>query len=159
MSGTTLFGADDTAAGGRVRTVKAISLWQPWASLWACGRKRFETRHWDTLHRGPIAIHAAKRVVTDLDPELAEIVIDEFGGHWAMDLPRGALLATGRLVACHPVANLIVPAEEWAQGNFGPGRYAWELAGLRPLARAVPWRGRQGLFEVPAQLVEEAGAL
>ncbi|MBP0020973.1 MAG: ASCH domain-containing protein, partial [Cyanobacteria bacterium SBLK] len=31
---------------------KAISLWQPWASLIAMGRKKFETRHWSTDYRG-----------------------------------------------------------------------------------------------------------
>jgi hypothetical protein len=41
-------------------TIKAISLWQPWASLMALGLKRHETRHWPTAYRGPIAIHAAK---------------------------------------------------------------------------------------------------
>ena len=39
--------------------MKAITIWQPWASLLACGGKRFETRSWATSYRGPIAIHAA----------------------------------------------------------------------------------------------------
>lgn len=39
---------------------KAISLWQPWASLIAYGVKTIETRSWSTSYRGPIAIHAAK---------------------------------------------------------------------------------------------------
>jgi hypothetical protein len=45
--------------------VKAISLWQPWASLIACGAKPFETRHWappQGLIGQTIAIHAAKKV-------------------------------------------------------------------------------------------------
>lgn len=45
--------------------MKAISLWQPWASLIACGAKPFETRHWAPprdLIGQPIAIHAAKKV-------------------------------------------------------------------------------------------------
>lgn len=48
--------------------MKAISLWQPWASLIACGAKPFETRHWApprALIGQPIAIHAAKRVDRD----------------------------------------------------------------------------------------------
>ncbi|RYX84273.1 ASCH domain-containing protein [bacterium] len=40
--------------------MKAISLWQPWASLIAIGAKRVETRGWSTSYRGPLAIHAAK---------------------------------------------------------------------------------------------------
>jgi len=41
--------------------MKAITLWQPWASLVALGVKTIETRSWATSYRGPIAIHAAKR--------------------------------------------------------------------------------------------------
>lgn len=39
--------------------MKALTVWQPWASLLACGAKQFETRSWATSYRGPIAIHAA----------------------------------------------------------------------------------------------------
>lgn len=45
--------------------MKAISLWQPWASLIACGTKPYETRDWAPprdLIGQTIAIHAAKKV-------------------------------------------------------------------------------------------------
>ena len=45
--------------------MKAISLWQPWASAIAIGEKTIETRSWWTPHRGALAIHAAK---TDTPP-------------------------------------------------------------------------------------------
>lgn len=48
--------------------MKAISLWQPWASLIACGAKPFETRHWappGELIGQRIAIHAAKHLDKD----------------------------------------------------------------------------------------------
>ena len=38
--------------------MKAFTLYQPYASLIACGAKRFETRGWYTHYRGKIAIHA-----------------------------------------------------------------------------------------------------
>lgn len=44
--------------------MKAVSLWQPWASLIACGAKTIETRSWPaprTVVGQRIAIHAAKR--------------------------------------------------------------------------------------------------
>lgn len=41
--------------------MKALTLWQPWASLVALGIKTIETRSWSTQYRGPLAIHAAKR--------------------------------------------------------------------------------------------------
>jgi activating signal cointegrator 1 len=43
--------------------MKALTLWQPWASLVAFGVKTIETRSWSTKYRGPLAIHAAKKTV------------------------------------------------------------------------------------------------
>lgn len=34
--------------------MKAIRLWQPWASLIALGHKTIETRSWPTKYRGPL---------------------------------------------------------------------------------------------------------
>ena len=39
--------------------MKAITIWQPWATLLPLGVKLYETRSWATSYRGPIAIHAA----------------------------------------------------------------------------------------------------
>lgn len=44
---------------GEIR-YRALSLWQPWASLIAVGAKAVETRGWSTPYRGLLAIHAAK---------------------------------------------------------------------------------------------------
>jgi len=43
--------------------IKAISLWQPWASAMALGFKKNETRHWATKYRGPLLIHAAQKII------------------------------------------------------------------------------------------------
>ena len=50
------------------------------------------------------------------------------------------------------------PAGTWerAFGDYAPGRYAWVLADVLPLPRPVPWRGEQGLFEVPDVAIERA---
>lgn len=52
--------------------MKAISLWQPWATLWVLQIKRNETRSWAFPHwyTGSVAIHAAKKkinIYADLD--------------------------------------------------------------------------------------------
>lgn len=60
--------------------MKAISLWQPWASLIACGVKPFETRSWappQHLIGQSIAIHAAKKIDKSA-AEFAEALM--FGG-------------------------------------------------------------------------------
>lgn len=36
--------------------MKALTIWQPWASLIARGVKQYETRSWPTKYRGPIAM-------------------------------------------------------------------------------------------------------
>jgi hypothetical protein len=63
--------------------MKAISLWQPWASLIAAGAKPFETRHWAPPRKligATIAIHAAKKIDKDAI-DLAERVA--YGQHSA----------------------------------------------------------------------------
>jgi len=41
--------------------MKALSLWQPWATLVAMEEKRIETRCWKTDYRGELAIHATMK--------------------------------------------------------------------------------------------------
>lgn len=53
--------------------MKALTVWQPWASLIILGVKPFEFRHWDYRQRLPrlvgqhIAIHAAARPIHPAD--------------------------------------------------------------------------------------------
>jgi hypothetical protein len=86
--------------------MKAITIWQPWASLLAIGAKKYETRSWPTKYRGTIAIHAAKK-----DPcKIPLIGLEKFdaaagteleraglGSTWFL-LPRGKIIATAELV-------------------------------------------------------------
>lgn len=149
--------------------VKAITIWQPWASLIACGAKQFETRSWPTKYRGPIAIHAAKKPFdTDcyLDREL-HVFASALGlpDIYSFEkLPYGAVIATAELVGCHRILNngsgkklsaylqRANYAREYIQGNellFGdwtPGRYAWELQDVKLLATPIPAKGKQGLW-------------
>src|SRR5690242_8554312 len=52
-------------------TIKAISLWQPWASLMAIEAKRNETRGKPWKYQGDVAIHAAKLYWRENVPEYA----------------------------------------------------------------------------------------
>jgi len=135
--------------------MKAISLWQPWASLVSVGAKTYETRHWTTNHRGPLAIHAAKFRIPDLARLLWQ---DEFAAalkclapNCAIVTPRflpfGAIVATCELVDCARVEN-VFPGAETIFGDYTPGRFAWQLARVKRLPTPIPWKGRQGFFEV-----------
>lgn len=52
--------------GGRMCSMKAITVLQPWAWLLASGKKHCETRSWKTYYRGEILIHAGKKDMTDV---------------------------------------------------------------------------------------------
>jgi hypothetical protein len=131
----------------RTGTIKALSLWQPWASLMAAGVKLHETRHWSTRYRGPLAIHAAKTLDVAGAPE--ELCLSVWGVNWCEACPLGAVLAIGRLTRCEPtgwLANDRLTAADEAAGNFAPGRFAWRVEGLSPLIEPIPLIGHQGLF-------------
>ena len=95
-----------------ITVMKAITVWQPWASLWACGAKQFETRPWATKYRGPIAIHAAAmnpfKVIQNLNDDtiaamkasLRTLGLLPRNGDFRY-LPCGAVIATAELVGCH----------------------------------------------------------
>ena len=145
--------------------MKAISLWQPWASLVAAGIKTIETRAWRAVYRGPLAIHAAQRIeVASIPDRLRPICEAAFGADWPDALPAGALVAIAELVGCDGtgvggappdwVAALDYP--ELACGNFAPRHFGWHLAEVRALDPPIPYRGRQGLFDVPDAVVAAA---
>lgn len=141
--------------------MKAVSLWQPWASLCAVGVKRHETRSWSTPYRGLIAIHAAKTI--DRVGAPAGLCARAFGAGWWSDLPAGAVVAVAYLADVLPThkvrAGLTEP--DAAAGNFDAGRFAWRLDSVRPLIDPIPAIGRQGLFNwtPPVDLEANLGAV
>ena len=128
----------------RGNEVRALSLWQPWASLIADGRKRYETRHWSTKYRGPLAIHAAKHIDRD--------ACQMFGYGWRA-IPTGCILCvvelTGCLLMTADMVNVISNQNEseYVAGNWAVGRYAWQMLNPVKLDPPCPIVGRQGLFE------------
>jgi hypothetical protein len=143
-------------------TIRAISLWQPWASLWLSRRKIHETRHWSTDYRGPLVVHAAQKIVRDVDPALAAILVDEFGAGWARQLPTGALIGMVTLTACKliRVSDLgttnAADTDDETCGNWQPGRFAWRADDAVYLPTPIPWKGRQGFFNVTASALSVA---
>ena len=109
--------------------MKAITLWQPWASLLACGAKQYETRSWATNYRGPIAIHAASKSIKSVYKEIFPCSDYEFHPSYFAkkqfcdaikpyglnenEMPTGCITATAELVNCwhivhHPGTNVDV---------------------------------------------------
>lgn len=144
--------------------MKAISLWQPWASLWLSSSKQFETRSWAIRHTGPLLVHAAKREALNamISHELETICVAQFGEDWRRTLPRGALLGCVDIAGVFTTESLRsgekprVPfgSMEDACGNFEPLRFGWCRSHLVTRFKNPPaYRGRQRLFDVPDDIV------
>ncbi len=102
----------------------ALSLIQPYASLIAWGHKRFETRSWQTRHRGPLAIHASARLTANtrlrcseepfriaLQDALLSRGISAPQSHASLRkcLPFGAIVAVCQVVDCYHAEALVGP--------------------------------------------------
>lgn len=130
--------------------MKALTLRQPWASLVAWGFKGIETRSWQTRHRGPLAIHAAKGF---RDFRLTEPLVDclrQIPGYSSLRaLPRGVVLATCTLAVVLPIEDrpLVIAGLEQAFGDYSPGRFAWFLDDVVRLPEPIAARGRLGLWK------------
>ena len=158
--------------------VKAISLWQPWASLVAVGAKKIETRSWSTNYRGPLAIHAAKKWNLELSSMLAmwhvqnglaplvgkplDLSRELWSGVKEEHLPRGAVIAICKLVDCIPTDDLTQKqiGTDKPFGDFSLGRFGWLLEDVQLLPEPIPETGHQGLWNwtPPEGLCFEGGA-
>jgi len=134
--------------------IPAISLWQPWASLYLTPFKPDETRHWP-LPPGKVgqtvAIHGALRPIprAALSHDLVRICNAAFGEGWFHTLPRGAMIGTVRLEASRKILSGMADAGACANyicGDWTPGRYAWPGADKTVFATPIPTVGRQGFF-------------
>ncbi len=128
--------------------VKAISLWQPWASLVVHGLKEYETRSWRTRHRGLLAIHAARRKVTRGEFERFADLLEQIGLSEPGCLPAGAIVGFVEVEEVCEVEEVRgrLSERELALGDYADGRYAWRLARPRWLPRSIKMRGRQGIW-------------
>lgn len=140
--------------------MKALSLWQPWASLVALGEKRIETRLWSTRHRGLIAIHATAKLPASylgvsrrhdaFQTELADVLCArriEVGQRIEM-LPRGAVLCIAKLHDVQETRSVreILCERERIFGNYEDGRYAWFLEVVEKYEPPIPAKGNRMLW-------------
>jgi len=150
--------------------MKAISLWQPWATLIAIGAKKYETRSWATPYRGPLLICASKGGIPKdelldilAEPEFRDVLTPALLNRaWPPvqphHLPFGKALCVVDLVDC--IRTGIMTPEQIGTdelfGDFSPGRFAWRLENVRAFKEPLSIRGKQGLFDVDDRIVQEA---
>jgi hypothetical protein len=146
---------------GGVPVIRAIPLWQPWATLVAIGAKKLETRHYPaprSLIGQRLAIHATLtnawlHLADDVEPfnrrlrEGLGLASDE---RPSQHLPLGGIVATAVLDSTRGITTRFAnrldaeDPDECAFGNYAVGRYAWMLRDVIRVDPMVPMKGQQG---------------
>lgn len=126
--------------------MKAISLWQPWASAIALGFKKIETRHWKTSYRGSLLIHAAKKKIQW--PSIQIQTLFKGIAFQPYELPLGKIVCKVNLIDCQKIFIHNRPeGTEKFLGDYTPGRYMWIMDNIEPID-PFDYKGSQGFFEV-----------
>ncbi len=153
----------------RTRILKALTVWQPWASLIIAEVKPYEFRGWQApraMQGREIAIHAGARPVRR--GEIADIITRlKSADAWTTGLRTAALPLLERWYAnpsILPLSSILGTATLGAPrraydivGELGGyvndsdrhahSNWAWPLTGIRPMAPIVPAKGMQGFWE------------
>jgi len=116
--------------------MKAISLYEPWATLKALNEKHYETRSWKTSYRGPLLICSSQRKLPLYQYPPIKKVLDALARHGLFldDLKYGYALCIVDLVDIFRTEEILsfVPWEnETFFGDFSRGRFAWKLENVR----------------------------
>lgn len=144
--------------------MKALTIWQPWASLIVAGAKPVEWRGWPAprwIIGQRIAIHAGARparadeiadileriddVETSLVGEIARPLIER---NHTKNWPLSSVLGTARVGRPIPVLEWL---KEYAPGFLDSDRvdhskFAWPLTDIERFEPPVPARGAQGFW-------------
>lgn len=139
--------------------MKCLTINQPYAALIITpasempsvpGPKRVENRRWGTTYRGPLLIHAGKSRAWERgwNPALLPPLV------------YGAIVGVAELQDCVPLNVLKKSPQlddsryEWVLTHpHTEGPVCWILASVERFVTPIPWRGQQGLFDVPDHVV------
>lgn len=133
--------------------MRCLSLHQPWATAMVMGLKSIETRSWSTPYRGLIAIHAAKNMTALKDGSLEELREDVPQlPRDAAQYPLGVIVAIGMLADCERTDEMHPEKPERDLGNYSDGRFGWIFTKVVAVPFPLPFRGMQGLFNLPLDL-------
>ena len=145
--------------------MKTITLWQPWATFVAIDWKTIEARthqRFKGLVGQRIAIHAARKIdrlsewVEHVPP--GRKVLDGFNLDTLIDMSCGTIVCTATVTAARWAPNVdFVEREEWNSKSLCEvaGKFCLFLEDVKPLKIRIPFRGRQGVFNVPDELIKD----
>lgn len=140
-------------------SMKAFTVYQPYAFAIVAGLKRYETRPRRTNIRGRVAVHAGIRDlwkdgllsmddVRKLSKILSEYNCEKTGGRLRVPphLEFGVVCGTVEIADCFPVESLMgnLTEQELALGDYSPGRFAWALRDPVMFDTPIVARGKQG---------------
>lgn len=159
--------------------MKAITLWQPWASLIMIGAKPWEFRSWSYIARGVgvkpgdrIGIHAGARPIkpleiadllerlddptnsTGLIPAKARQLLERINSaHKCRGVVEMSALLGTAIIGTPKLSREVKP--EWAEvladsDRLEHSNWAWPMTDIEPAIPAIPMRGAQGFFNVEA---------
>lgn len=161
-----------------MKTIKVITLWQPWASLIMIGAKPWEFRSWSYVERGVgvkvddrIGVHAGARPIKPAEIEDLRRRLDD-------PICSTGLIATkardllDRLAAAHKCRGVLelsallgtvrigepklsIDAMPTWKGTIGDSdrlehcKWAWPVGDVRTLSAPSPMKGFQGFWNCP----------
>ncbi len=126
--------------------MRALTLYQPWATMIAVGAKTYETRSWGTNYRGMIAIHAGK--AQKYPPSRVLAAMREVDVN-PLTLPYGKIVCVGELTDCIAMDQALIARQtimESVLGDWKVGRFAWKLENIRVLETPFAVNGFQRLW-------------
>jgi hypothetical protein len=152
-----------SATAVRERAVKALTVCQPYADLICLPddhprAKRVENRTWPTSYRGPLLIHAGKS---------RQWLTDHNYGMPTSGMVFGAIVGVANLAGCFEYKPHMSRMDQIYGGHYESfpwlrehkhveGPWCWVLTECRRFEEPIEYRGAQGLFNVPREVVESA---
>jgi hypothetical protein len=121
--------------------MKALSIMQPWAWLIVNGHKAIENRNWRCHYRGPVLIHAGKKLDKEPLQDLRDRWHPVMGTMLANEIVAPDHLDCGGIVGEAEIVDCVERSDDpWFVGRFGI-----VLRNARPLPFR-PCKGALGFF-------------
>lgn len=158
--------------------MKALTIWQPWASLVIVGAKPYEFRRWPAprfLRGQRIAIHAASRPIrleevneilgritegeSALKEDLARPMLERLAAMPKKQAKVGLTLSAvlGTAILGEPVRCTELFAGTIDPDDIDPDMWAWPMNDIRQFKPPIDYRGAQGFWDFPAGMVPMPG--
>lgn len=150
--------------------MKALTIWQPWASLVMIAAKPYEFRRWafpHSLEGQRIVIHAGARPVRAAE---VEDIIDRLDDRLSSIYKKTAMPLLDRLLAAHKCRGVVELSAGLGTAIIGRPKqvsalfnspadsdridhhmWAWPLTDIKPFPTPIPCRGAQGFWTWPME--------